>query len=188
MAEQRKGRGWLSAIDLLPEEADEAVKWAFEELHKRERLQKHIHMEFNLKLVKLGLEPVSLSSFNRHSFRLAKIARRHEEARAITSALAERLDPSQTDDLTIMAAETIKTLVFEMLEDSEGITPKNAMELARALQSAVNSQKLSVDRKRAINEKFEAQVDRAIDKVKGEKGLSDERARELRNDVLGLRK
>ncbi|KPU84430.1 hypothetical protein JI58_03930 [Marinosulfonomonas sp. PRT-SC04] len=183
----RKGRGRLSSIDLLPETVDHIVLWAFQELKDRDRLQKDIHEEFNEKLAEFDIEPISLSAFNRHSIRLATMARRHEEVRAITSALAERLEPGQTDDLTIIAAETIKTLIFEMLEKGDGITPKAAMELARALQSAVNSQKLSLDRKRVMQAQFANQVEDAIDKVSSEKGLTAEQADFFRREVLGVK-
>ncbi|WP_224825607.1 DUF3486 family protein [Cognatishimia sp. MH4019] len=187
MAVARQGRGRLSSIDLLPAEADHIVAWAFQELKERDRTQTEIWFEFNDKLAELSLGPISKSAFNRHSIRLASMARRHEEVRAITAALTERLDPSQTDDLTIMAAETIKTLIFEMMEDGKAASPKNAMELARALQSAVNSQKLSVDRKRAIQKQFESQVDDAIEKITEEKGLTAEKAKFFRNEVLGVK-
>lgn len=184
---RRNGRGRLSSIDLLPDAADPIVAWAFQELKDRDRLQKDIHAEFNDRLEEIGAGPISLSAFNRHSIRLAAMARRHEETQRITAALMERLEPGQTDDLTIMAAETIKTLIFEMLEDGDDLTPKAAMELARALQSAVNSQRLSVDRKRAIQAQFENQVDDAIEKVSAEKGLTADQAAFFRREVLGVR-
>lgn len=186
MAARRKGRGRLSSIDLLPAEADHIVAWAFQELKMRERTQLDIWFEFNDKLAEINLGPISKTAFNRHSIRLASMARRHEEVRAITAALTERLEPGQTDDLTIMAAETIKTLLFEMMED-ENLTPKGAMELARALQSAVASQKLSLDRKRAIQAQFENQVEDAIEKVSAEKGLNAEQADFFRREVLGVK-
>ncbi|MBI1495389.1 DUF3486 family protein [Halocynthiibacter styelae] len=182
----KRGRGRLSSIDLLPPEADHVVAWAFQELRERERTQLEIWFEFNDKLAALGLGPISKTAFNRHSIRLASMARRHEEVRAMTSALTERLEPGQTDDLTIIAAETIKTLIFEITEN-EQLTPKGAMELARALQAAVNSQKLSLDRKRAIEEQFAAKVDDALEKVSSEKGLSSEQAEFFRREVLGVK-
>ncbi len=163
------------------------MAWAFQELKERDRPQVEIHAEFNERLAEMKLGPISLSAFNRHSIRLASMARRHEEVREITSALTDRLDPGQTDDLTIMIAETIKTLVFEILENGDKLTPKAAMELARALQSTVASQKLSVDRKRQIQEQFEDQVDGAIEKVMDEKGLNAETAAFLRAEVLGVK-
>ncbi|MGR3484054.1 MAG: DUF3486 family protein [Paracoccaceae bacterium] len=183
----RRGRGRLSSIDLLPEAADEVVAWAFQELKERDRLQKDIHEEFNERLAAIGCGPISASAFNRHSLRLAAMARRHEETRQITAALTERMEPGQTDDLTIIAAETVKMLVFELLEAGGDITPKGAMELARALKDAVASQKVSVDRKREQMDRFEAQVDEALEKVQVEAGMTAARKSELRRDILGVR-
>jgi 3-methyladenine DNA glycosylase/8-oxoguanine DNA glycosylase len=184
---RRAGRGRLSSIDLLPDAADPVVAWAFQELKERDRTQKEIHAEFNERLAEIDLGPISLSAFNRHSIRLAALAKRQTEVRAITAALTERLEPGQTDELTIIAAEMIKTLVFELMEDGESITPKGAMELARALQSAVASQKHSVDRAREVQKRLAEQVDDALDKVSAEKGLSADQAASIRREVLGVR-
>ena len=183
----RIGRGRLSTIELLPPEADPIVAWAFQELKAREKFQKDIHEEFNQRLADIGEGPISKSSFNRHSISIAQIARRHEDVRVMTAALTERLEPGQTDDLTIMAAETIKALIFELLQDQDGMKPKDAMELARALQSAVNAQRIPLDRKRAQLAQFEDQVDGALDKVATETGMGAERIAELRREFLGLR-
>ncbi len=185
MADRRKGRGRLSTIDLLPAEADDTVAWAFAELRERSRTQQHIHEEFNEKLAEIGLGPISFSAFNRHSIRLAAMARRHEEVRAITSALTERLDPDQADDLTIMAAETIKTLVYELMEGD--VTPKQTLELARALHAAQVAAQMPLARKREVQAQFAAQVDQAIDKVRTEKGLTEDQAAFFRREVLGVK-
>ncbi|APE43642.1 hypothetical protein BOO69_09615 [Sulfitobacter alexandrii] len=183
----RQGRGRLSSIDLLPEAADPVVAWAFQELKDRDRLQKDIHAEFNERLAVLGLGPISMSAFNRHSINIARISRRHEEVRQMTAALTERLDPDQTDDVTIMAAETIKTLIFELLNGGADMSPKDAMELARALQSAVNAQRVPIERKRAQLAAFANQVDGALEKVATETGMGSDRIAELRREFLGLR-
>lgn len=182
---RRQGRGRLSAIDLLPPEAGEAIQWAFGELRSRERTQLDIHAEFNDKLASLGLGPVSYSAFNRHSIRLATMARRHEEVRAITSSLIDRLDPEEADDLAIAAAETLKTLVYELMEGS--VTPKQTLELARALQAAQAAAQMPLARKREMQAQFTRQVDEAIDKVRTEKGLTEEQAAFFRREVLGVK-
>lgn len=183
----RKGRGRLSSIDLLPPEAEQIVLWAFQELKDRDRTQVEIHAEFNEKLAEIGAGPISASAFNRHSIGIAKMARRHEDARQMATALNERLDPNDADDLTIMAAETIKTLIFELLHNDDGIDPKGALELARALNSTVAAQKVPLNRKRQQLEQFADQVDTALDKVATETGMGQERIAELRRDFLGLR-
>ena len=119
----RRGRGQLSSIELLPDEADCAVAWAAEELNARERTQVDILTEFNERLAELNLGPISASAFGRHSMRLARLGRRRSDVREITKALSARLEPGEVDDLTIMTAETIKMLVFELLEDGDKIEP-----------------------------------------------------------------
>ena len=149
---RRSGRGRLSSIELLPADAEPIVAWAMQELRLRKHTQVDILNEFNVKLRKLAVEigepvaPISLSAFNRYAIRLASTARRLEETRAIASALTERLEPGDTDDLTVMVAEAIKTLVFEILESSEdgSVDTKGAMELARALQAAASAQSILV--------------------------------------------
>lgn len=185
----RQGRGRLSSIDLLPDEALPDIQWAMEELKNRDRLQKDIHEEFNGRLADRGIAPISKSAFNRHSIKLAGIARRIEETREITAVLTEKLEPGDTDNLTIMVAETIKTLVFEMLTagGEAGFTPKQAKEMAEALRAAASSQKVSADRRVKLEKELASQVDEAVEKIAEVAGLSDERAKDIRNKVLGVR-
>ncbi len=192
---RRKGRGRLSSIDLLPPEADPIVLWAAKELDARELPQIDLLEEFNKRLANLALEhnldiqPISKSAFNRHSIRLSTTARRLKEGRDIAGALTERLGPDQSDSLTIMVSEFIKTLVFEMLEGAEAgsINPKGAAELARALKTAVQAQSISTDRRRKVEKEFADKAEKAIDKVADEAGLSAEIVSQLRRDFLGVR-
>jgi len=189
MAKNRQGRGRLSSINLLPEEADRVVAWAAQELREIKRTQAEIHLEFNQKLAEIGIEPISASAFNRHAIRLAQMTRRIEDTREITAILTERLEPGQTDDLTIMVAETIKTLVFELLNEggSAGFSPKAAMEMASALKSAAGAQKISSDRRLKVETELAQKVDIALETVTQEVGLSAERVAQLRRDILGIR-
>lgn len=189
---RRAGRGRLSAIEQLPEEAEPIVAWAMQELRARKHTQVDICEEFNKRLSRLaadlgtGIEPISLSSFNRYAIRLAASARRLEETRAIASALTERLGPDQADDLTVMVAETIKTLVFELLEGDGDITPKGAMELARALHSAVSAQSVSSDRRRKVEAEFARKAEDAVDKVAEARGLTAETVEAIKAKILGV--
>ncbi|QPC44616.1 DUF3486 family protein [Kaustia mangrovi] len=186
------GRGRLSAIEQLPEEAEPIVAWAMQELRARKHTQVDICEEFNKRLVGLAadmgteIEPISLSSFNRYAIRLAASARRLEETRAIASALTERLGPDQADDLTVMVAETIKTLVFELLEGDGDITPKGTMELARALHSAVSAQSVSSDRRRKVEAEFAKKAEDAVDKVAEARGLTAETVEAIKAKILGV--
>lgn len=188
-AKRVQGRGRLSSIDQLPEEAAPDIEWAMGELRERARLQIDILEEFNARLADRGIAPISASAFNRHSLRLARIARRLAETRDIAKVLNDRLPAGASDETTVMIAETIKTLIFELL-DHEGanFTPKATMEMARALQSLVSAQKLSGEARRRLQAEFAAKVDATVDKVAVAAGLSAERAAEIRRDVLGVGK
>ncbi|WP_026379374.1 DUF3486 family protein [Afifella pfennigii] len=179
------GRGRLSSIDLLPEEAEPDIAWAMEQLRERSMLQSAILEEFNARLADRGIGPISKSAFNRHSIRLARTARRLEETRAIAKVLNERM-PEATDDLTIMVAETIKTLIFELLEDGGKLTPRNAMEMARAMKDVALAQGLSTQRRRVLEKEFADKAGEAIDAAGKAAGLSAERISQLRREFLGV--
>jgi len=205
---RRSGRGRLSSIELLPADAEPIVAWAMQELRARKHTQVDILDKFNVKLRKLAVEreeawtaagrtgkerpepiqPISLSAFNRYAIRLATTARRLEETRAIAAALTERLEPGDTDDLTVMVAEAIKTLVFEILESAHGgqVDTKGAMELARALQAAASAQSISSERRRKVEKDFADKAAKAIDQVGKAKGLTAETVEAIKAQVLGV--
>jgi len=182
----RKGRGRLSSIDLLPVEAEGDVIWAVEELRKRERLQKDILEEFNGRLADRGIGPVSPSAFNRFAVRKAKAFARLDEVRQISSALTDALGPDSADDLTITVAETIKTLVFEILESDGQISTKGAMELSRALKHAVEAQSISSDRRSKVEADFARQAAKAVETAGKRKGLTADTRDAIKREILGI--
>ena len=195
---RRHGRGRLSSIDLLPPEAEPTVAWAMGELRARKHTQVDILDEFNKRLRKLAAEmdveiaPISLSAFNRHALRLATMARRLEETREIAGALTERLGPGDSDDLTVMVAETIKTLVFELLETGvkngkPTIEPLDAMALAKALHAATSAQSVSSRRRQSVEADFAAKAAKAVDQVGKAKGLTGETVAAIKAQILGVR-
>lgn len=189
MSKRRSGRGRLSSIDLLPEEAEADVAWAMQELRERKRTQVEIHAEFNERLAEHGIEPVSLSAFNRHALRVAALARRLEATKEITATLSERLGAAETDETTIVLAEMIKSVIFEVLGEAgeAGLSPKAAMEAARALQAVVAAQKTSAKRRAEVEREARKEAVQRIEKVASEAGLSAERIAQLRRDFLGVR-
>lgn len=194
----RRGRGQLSGIERLPAECDEVIAWAARELRDRERTQTEIYQEFHGKLTQLLAEHrgelefaiPSFSAFNRYSIKLATLTRRLEETREIAATIAERFDAGASDDLTLIAAEAIKTLVFEVLTAAgeHGIDPKGALNLASALYRATQAQGVSTARRQKVEAEFADKVEEAVDTVAKETGLTEKAARELRDKVLGLRK
>lgn len=193
----RKGRGQLSGIERLPPEADHIVAAAAQALQDRERTQLDIYEEFfnALNALKrdhrgeLEIAIPSFSAFNRYSLRLSAMTRRLEETREIAGAIAGRFNAQASDELTLIASEAIKTLVYELLMDSgrSGVDPKGAQQLASALYRATQAQGVSTARRLKVEREFADKVEETVDKVAKVAGLSSDRAAEIRKQVLGLR-
>lgn len=190
-----KGRGRLSKIDLLPEECDEVVAWAAQALADRDRTQTELYPEFKEKLIAIqgehgiDFDIPSFTAFNRYSLKLSQMTRRLEQTREIAATISERMDAESSDDLTLIAAETIKTLVFEILSSKgeAGLDPKGAKALADALRSATLAQSISTQRRKTVEKEFEAKAEQAIERAAKERGLSADTVSQLRRDFLGVR-
>ncbi len=189
MADQRReGRGRLSSLDLLPDEAESDIVWALEQLRLRELPQKAILDEFNGRLADRGIGKVSKSSFSRWSVRKAIQFRRLDEVRAITSDVVAGLGTDGADQVTVACAEMLKVAIYEALEGS--LDPKGIMALSRALNSAVAAQKTSAAHRKQLEDRVATQVEQAADRAGDaarEAGLSADRVAQIRRDVLGVR-
>ena len=115
---QRRGRGRLSSIDLLPEEAEPAVMRAMDALKERKKPQAQILRVLNMELEALGIKPISKSAFNRKALWLATYGRQLEQAREIASVWAERLNETPEGDVGMLLGETLKTLIFDVMSES----------------------------------------------------------------------
>ncbi|PZO81615.1 MAG: hypothetical protein DI629_03500 [Mesorhizobium amorphae] len=194
---ERKGRGRLSGIEQLPEEAGEIIATAAAALHDRSRTQLEIYQEFHAALETLRRESrgeldfqiPSLSAFNRYSIRLATLTRRLEQTREIADAIAQRFGSETSDNLTIFAAEMIKSLVLELLErgGEAGFTPKDALELAGALRAAAQAQGVSTARREKLEKDLKKEVGAAVDQVAKVKGITAETAEAIKAQILGVR-
>jgi hypothetical protein len=189
------GRGRLNHIELLPEECGPIVAWACDALQDRDATQTEIYSEFVARLQaldkeyrgELDIKVPSFSAFNRYSIKLANMTRRLDETREIATAIAGKFDPQASDNLTLIAAEAIKSLVFEMMTNPKGIDPKGAMALAQALRSATQAQTVSSDRRKKIEAEFKAQAEEAVEKVAKAKGLTTETTQEILSQILGVK-
>ncbi len=185
--ERRAGRGRLSSLDLLPEEAQEDVTWARVELAKRDRTQAEILSDFNGRLVDKGIEPVSKSAFNRASIRLAAMNTRLSEARAIFEGVAPQFTAEKVDEQTVVLGEFIKLLIFDLVqEDGTAIGTKGAMELASAHLAVIRGQAVSADRRRKLEADFKAEALKAVDRVAKETGMSDDLRRNINAELFGV--
>lgn len=196
MADTPRGRGWLSSIELMPSECDGIIAWAAQELSNRERTQTDIYAEFVTRCEKLMAEHrgelefriPAFASFNRYAVRMARLTRRLDQTRAIVAQLAEKFDPADADNLTVMAAETLKALVLNMLAeaDEDTIDAKSVMQLATALRQAMAAQSVSTDRRLKEEAQMAKKVDAAVDAVAKAKGLTAETAEAIKAQILGV--
>lgn len=185
-------------MEQLPEEASPIIAAAAEALRDRERTQLDIYEEFFNALNALKREHrgelefaiPSFSAFNRYSIKLATLTRRLEETREIAAAISKRFDAEASDDLTLIAAEAIKTLIFEMIiaKGEAGIDPKGAANLSNALKSAAMAQGVSTARRIKVEKEFKAGVEEAVETVVREKGMTTETAEAIKAKILGVRK
>src|SRR4051794_37399582 len=99
--DSRRGRGRLSAMEQVPEEAQDDIIWAIGELNKRERSQADILFELNDRLAVKGVDAISSSAFNRKSMKLAAAMNRLAEARHIFAGIADQFTPEKVDENTL---------------------------------------------------------------------------------------
>lgn len=204
----RVGRGRLSTIDLLPDEAEGVIAWANAELRRRERPQSEILQLFNIQLSSLGLRPISKGAFSRYSVNAAVENRKLEASRAITEAILGRMAPGERSDSTLAATELIKFRLLEMIMDtgSDGEAPDPkllgaaTLALARLSQTA---QREAEGRRKQAKHDLEAEKERdaqaqderersALEtaeratKIASEAGLGPATIAAMRKGVLGL--
>lgn len=160
---RREGRGRLSSLDLLPEDAEPDLVWALETLRERSMPQNAILNELNARLADRGIAKLSKSSFSRWAIRKAIQFRRLDEVRAITGDIIGNLGPDGADNVTMAVSEMLKAAVYERLEGDNN--PKALLELSRALSSAVAAQRASAEHRRQLQVELEARLKKTADAV-----------------------
>jgi len=180
------GRGRLSSLDLLPDEAQDDIVWAMGELNRRQRTQADILFELNDRLAVKGIDPISKSAFNRRSIRVANAAKKISERRALFEGLAPQFTPEKISEADVVIGELIKTLITELLDRDAGeFDPKGAMELSRAYKHTIEGQRLSGDAKRRAMAEFDKKVAGAVDAVSKTAGITAD-ARRAIMEQLGV--
>lgn len=191
-------RGRLSAIDMLPDWAEEAKLWAFEQLNKNKKSQLDILDGFNARLKAAAFgqgitDPpvISKSAFNRTALRISLLGRRLQETREIAEVIAPKLDQSADNTVTLMVAESIKMLISEMLSNAgamkaDGPTAEMLMMTARALTAAEQAKKISGETKKKIETDLAERAAKAVDQVARQKGLTADTVRAIKSQILGV--
>lgn len=183
-----------SSIELLPEECEGVVAWAALELAKRGPTLSEVYQEFKRQLIalqgELGLSFAipHLSSFSRHSLRQGNLRSRSRRGLELANAVVESTSDADADTLTKATTQTLKVLLFEMLESAgeNGFVPKEALAMAAAVKQLQQAENLSTARRQKLDEEFNSRAGKIIDTVAKEKGLSKEVADEILAKILGV--
>ncbi len=188
--ERRQGRGRLSRLDMLPEEAQEHLTWLNTEIRAKSRPLNELRDIFNVKLAALGIEPISNGSFSRYAVRKAMQFRELDETLRMSRELAEVLGTDGSDQLTINLSNMLQVAAVKLME-AEGaqLAAKDLMELARAAQAATSAQKQSADYRRMLEREFAQKVEAAkkdIEQIGKKAGVSDEVMSRITAKLSGL--
>ncbi len=200
MAGRDTGRGRISSIDRLPEWCDEAVRAAYTALKEAKLTQLEILDQLNGAIrsaawaqgITDGIPQISRTAFNRRSLRLAKMGRRLEETREIAAILTPKFEGENAEQITLLLAQTIKSLTFEMLESAgdlsaDGETAEMLMFASRALKHAEEAARISADTKARILRDFTEKAEKTVEAVAKAKGLTEETVEAIKAQILGIR-
>ncbi len=190
MAGERRTRGRLSSLDLLPEEAQDDLLWAMAQLNKRARSQADILFELNDRLEVKGIDEISRSAFNRKSTSLKARSLQLEERSHIYAGIAERLTPEEVGKSDLVLGEFLKILIDQLLSGGD-LDSKNAMELARAYKETIVAQRHSAEHQKKAEERAQSRLNKAIDAAeglvaKGEKPDGLAVIKKIREEVYGI--
>jgi hypothetical protein len=179
----------LNSIDLLPEDAQPDISWAYEELKARNMPQLQILAELNKRLADRGLKGISKSAFNRRALWLMAQGDAIIRAREIASVMAEKLNDAPQGDIGLLLNELIKSIVFDIISNAQ-LTDKVSMNMvvnaAVALDKLENARKISVDTRGKIAKDFAKAASEAVDKAGAAKGLSKETVEDIKAKILGI--
>lgn len=157
---RKEGRGHLSSIDMLPDEAEAAIVWANDQLRERKLPSAVIFAEFNERLADAGLGPISKSAWGRYAVRKAIQFRRLDEIQRMGGELARTMDTKAPDEVTVAVAELLKVAIFEILEEHK-VSAQGVMQMSRALQSVVSAQKTSAEYREQLEKELQERLAKA---------------------------
>jgi hypothetical protein len=187
---ENRGRGRLSSIQLLPDEAFPHVRAAIEALKENKRPQESIREELNEHLLALGLDPVSRSAFNRYSLRLAIQGGKLQRAREVGAMWAESLKDAPKDDVSLLLNESLMVLIYDIVTEHQvndgAMSIKMIKEAALAQRNLLLGKKALVETAVTRKAELEAKVDEAVTVAAKAAGLSAETAEEIKSKILGI--
>lgn len=187
---ERQGRGRLSKLDQLPDEAQPDLVWLNQELRANKRQLVELRDVFNARLAVHGLEPISVGSFSRYSVRKAMQFRELDETMRMSRELADMLGTDSADKMTITLSNLLQVAAVKLIEaEGSSLAAKDLMELARAAQAATSAQKQSADYRRLLEREFTQKVEEAkkdVAEIGRAHGVSDEAMQKITMRLAGL--
>lgn len=189
----RQGRGHLSGIQLLPPEVSHIVQWANGELQAENRTQKDIYAEFVQRLKAAIAESAgalefaipSATAFNRYSLAQDALLRDIRESHEVTAALAREISAKQVDEMTVIAAESLKSQVLSFLQKHRGqLKTKDLKALSDTLRTATQAQNISTNRAAIVEKETNKRLGK-VEAVARKAGISEEAIAEI-NRRLGV--
>ncbi len=185
---RRRGRGRLSSMEMLPEEADADLAWVNQELRDGNRPQVAILAEFNARLADRGIGAISKGAFSRYSVRRAREWREYDERLRLSKALCESMGPDGADRMTIALSERIKMAADALLAEGS-LSAKEINALANANRSAVTAQRHAAELRRSLEDEHKKKIAEAAKDVVGigkAHGVSDEAMQLITQRLAGI--
>lgn len=185
----RKGRGRLSSIDMLPEEAQPHLQWANEQLAQRKLTQDEIRIRFNLELEKLDIPIISRSAFNRASINGALLARYMDQQSRVMAVMVDRLGKTAESDVGMLLTEVVKILIYDVLSGS--ITSGEAPSMKMLREASIAIRNLEAGRKTSVQTsslkaEFRERAVEAVEEAGKKTGLDEAALDEIRERVYGI--
>ena len=188
LQKRREGRGRLSSIDMLPDEAEPDVIWAIEQLRERSLPQTAILKEFNARLADRGIGSIAKSSWSRYAVRKAIAFRQLDDVHRLSDDVISSLGSGGADKVTMFVGELLKLQMLQLLEGDQQ-TAKGVSDISRALAQTVTAQRGSTEHRRqleAISDKIDKAAGRA-ETIARDAGLSADRIAQMRREFLGVK-
>lgn len=186
--DRRQGRGRLSSLEMLPEEADEALAWVNAELAEMKIPQTQILAEFNDRLAGIGVSPVSKGAFSRYSVRKAKANRAYAERMRMDADLYDRLGADGAERATVTLSERLKVAIAEVVEKGN-LSPKELNALANASRATVTAQRHALELRQKLEAELSAKVAEAqkdLGAIGKAHGISAEAMAKINQRLAGI--
>lgn len=187
----KRGRGRLSSIDILPEDAEPFIAEALSDLRKRQKPQTQILQVLNLKLGSIGCKAISKSAFNRKALWLAAYGAQLESTREIAAVIGEKLEAAPEGDVGLLLGETLKTMIFDVLTEASLSDQSPSIKMlaasAEGLMNLERARKISVETRVKIEREFRQKAVDAVDEAAKEKGLSADTVAAIKSRILGIK-